>query len=743
MNSTSKTFQSQTTKASHRKETLGGSFNDENFSVSSGQSERQKYIADCKRLLSGLKKCQQQNDGKQYEKQGAAVQDENEQSQQFKFESYRPKDDRQNQGLEALEKMLDDYDVLYDSSKEQLYDNLRSTHHFTERKRILDDYFANLENDSNQIKNSQVYRAFKNLHLTGNSIQKLREGQEQAQIKVLKKKLTFSDENEKATSNQDYSQEKQSQHLSNQNYQQSNLFRDIQNSHDLSPEKRQPRDPQLAQQEQMMKHKKSMGNGSSGLKYSNQENASPVKRSSGTENQENQIKLGSMAAGKENSSQRRRKSERNKEGLRQQQSKTENSINQTQQQQLQQVQQNLPTPIQQQQPLVQQSLPQISQEALKERQALKDTLNKSLFKSQKFHRQQTLTQQQQEQIPQDITKVISVDSYVINYGKFVCGKILGSTLQVSNTSNSDQIIEITVDNQQEDYSCDDIFGPYQRNELPFQYKDGTSISNSEVSLSSWFIENPINKDLVKSLTIRISPNCEKEFIIVLKAPNNKVKYNLASFIVIKQAQNLRRTSSISLQNENFEVEKRLRKNGSDLSDISIEIHKNPTEQVQKEIKVMLLGKLENPTIECLRQLYHQEAGCEMIPLGVKKTQAQQKFRIPFKNLSLNQDAEVEFTFVRLPKSHANSQDGNSDASQQDDIDLSQYLEFYCQPSNLKLPMNSQGFLNVLIKVNSLRLNNEVSTEQLLRKPINKLLIAKLKDTNVLFHYFISISMINQ
>jgi hypothetical protein len=86
-------------------------------------------------------------------------------------------------------------------------------------------------------------------------------------------------------------------------------------------------------------------------------------------------------------------------------------------------------------------------------------------------------------------------------------------------------------------------------------------------MASWFIENPINKDLVKSLTIRISPNCEKEFIIVLKAPNNKVKYNLASFVVIKHAQNLRRTSSQSVNNENFEVEKRLRKNGSELGDI--------------------------------------------------------------------------------------------------------------------------------------------------------------------------------
>ena len=61
------------------------------------------------------------------------------------------------------------------------------------------------------------------------------------------------------------------------------------------------------------------------------------------------------------------------------------------------------------------------------------------------------------------------------------------------------------------------------------------IKNSELELESWFIENPISKDLVKSLTIRISPNAEKEFIIVLKAPHNRLRYNLASFLIIKHA----------------------------------------------------------------------------------------------------------------------------------------------------------------------------------------------------------------
>jgi hypothetical protein len=63
---------------------------------------------------------------------------------------------------------------------------------------------------------------------------------------------------------------------------------------------------------------------------------------------------------------------------------------------------------------------------------------------------------------------------------------------------------------------------------------------------------------------------------------------------------------------------------------------------------MLIGRLENPKIECLRELYHGPSESKIIPLGVKKSVAQQKFRIPFKNLSMTQDADVEFTFVKMP-----------------------------------------------------------------------------------------------
>ena len=44
-----------------------------------------------------------------------------------------------------------------------------------------------------------------------------------------------------------------------------------------------------------------------------------------------------------------------------------------------------------------------------------------------------------------------------------------------NTSTEDQIIEIQVDKTSDDYLCDEVFGPYLREELPFEYKDGSQI----------------------------------------------------------------------------------------------------------------------------------------------------------------------------------------------------------------------------------------------------------------------------
>lgn len=50
-----------------------------------------------------------------------------------------------------------------------------------------------------------------------------------------------------------------------------------------------------------------------------------------------------------------------------------------------------------------------------------------------------------------IEQAIDVDTNVISFGKFMPGKMLGSTLVVSNISKHEQIVEIAFDSTTEEY----------------------------------------------------------------------------------------------------------------------------------------------------------------------------------------------------------------------------------------------------------------------------------------------------
>jgi len=57
--------------------------------------------------------------------------------------------------------------------------------------------------------------------------------------------------------------------------------------------------------------------------------------------------------------------------------------------------------------------------------------------------------------------------------------------------------------KQEQFDCDSIFGQYNREELPFKYADHSMIKNSECEFTCWFIENPVSKELQKTITLKI------------------------------------------------------------------------------------------------------------------------------------------------------------------------------------------------------------------------------------------------
>jgi SpoVK/Ycf46/Vps4 family AAA+-type ATPase len=109
------------------------------------------------------------------------------------------------------------------------------------------------------------------------------------------------------------------------------------------------------------------------------------------------------------------------------------------------------------------------------------------------------------------------------------------------------------------------------------------------------------------MTLRFGPKIEKEFIIVLKAPTGKLSCNLTSFINIKMA-NLRRNNSTAMDEDKFqEVQKHIKQRScSSQMDFESMIEEKVI-QKKLDIKVMIIGKLENAKIECMRELKHEES----------------------------------------------------------------------------------------------------------------------------------------
>jgi len=86
-------------------------------------------------------------------------------------------------------------------------------------------------------------------------------------------------------------------------------------------------------------------------------------------------------------------------------------------------------------------------------------------------------------------------------------------------------------------------------------------------MNSWFIEDPLTKDLVKSLCFVLPAETEKEFIIVLKAPLDKPQFNLATFLILKLANqdrvrdyNIEKHLKPALELEDIEIETSISKN---------------------------------------------------------------------------------------------------------------------------------------------------------------------------------------
>ncbi len=342
----------------------------------------------------------------------------------------------------------------------------------------------------------------------------------------------------------------------------------------------------------------------------------------------------------------------------------------------------------------------------------------------------------------DINKSIFVDSYILNYSTFFPGKMLGSTLNVGNMTNSEQIVELAIDSNTFQFNKRQVNKKYGNPDLPFALnadkeeketkgaKTSETIVNSEIKHECWFIENPISKELTKRITLKLGPKAEQDFIIVVRSPNAKKHENLLSSISI---------GLLTYADEKFGVKESFEdflKNNYNNSMKEFLKERKKVAQQQK-LDILLGGRIEVPNLTCTKEMYVSSLKEKIIPLAIKKGQTGQKYRIPFKNTG-PQELELEFTFMKTSTSVYRPSDPNGKPP-------TSPIEFSPLPSTLKVPANQTGILNVAAKLkNSYQLaalSKPAESKGQRPEKFNHLLIAKVKDTSLMFGFIIEASLV--
>ena len=95
-----------------------------------------------------------------------------------------------------------------------------------------------------------------------------------------------------------------------------------------------------------------------------------------------------------------------------------------------------------------------------------------------------------------LDKVLDLDSKIINFGCFTSGRVLGSTLQITNRTNQPQTFTASIMSEfPKDVSPKRMLSSFVEEDLPFK-QPCTSVENL---YKQWYIEQPQTKQLVSKV----------------------------------------------------------------------------------------------------------------------------------------------------------------------------------------------------------------------------------------------------
>jgi len=137
--------------------------------------------------------------------------------------------------------------------------------------------------------------------------------------------------------------------------------------------------------------------------------------------------------------------------------------------------------------------------------------------------------------------------------------------------------------------------------------------------------------------------------------------------------------------------------------------------------------VEIPKLMCLKELYVEKCNFPLIAILLNTMSKGQKIKIPFRNFSLK-DMQIEFYFER-----------NTQFQNKVNINNQVYdAQFLCFPSTLVIPSHSTTFLELVVKV--LKSRHDENFQLIKNKNmIRKVLVAKVKDANAYYTFFLEAS----
>lgn len=104
--------------------------------------------------------------------------------------------------------------------------------------------------------------------------------------------------------------------------------------------------------------------------------------------------------------------------------------------------------------------------------------------------------------PMEISQILDVDSKILSYGQFTSGRVLGSTVTLTNKSSKAQTFTVHIASDfPKNQSPQQMLDQYYQEDLPFRQ----SVSDVENLYKCWSIEQPQTKQLSSKITVELEP----------------------------------------------------------------------------------------------------------------------------------------------------------------------------------------------------------------------------------------------